>query len=216
MTVLLKKLNQLTERFRSKFEIDKQICGFSRKKHSFKSYKSSRGDVEGGFEWRVQRNSTRFKKFWLKFMPWWKKSKTAFLNKTFLWTRKCSSVNVRKRKKNYFSHDLSFYLKIFSADLVSSWETLLKSEKKPRELLSKSLSTRWVQFWKELSVSLVSCPKSLNISLKFWNWWLNFFLQYVCLDTQKAVLTFLSKKFCRISKKHSLEVAKKTNNFVVS
>ena len=81
------------------------------------------------------------------------------------------------------------------------WRPCWKSEKKARAIPSNSLSTRWVQFWNELRVILVSFQKSLINSLRMWNWWSNFFLQNVSLDTQRAVLTTLSKKVCRRSKK---------------
>ena len=43
---------------------------FPEKKHSFKR---SCGDVEGIFENKNQKNSTKFQNLWLKIMNWWKK-----------------------------------------------------------------------------------------------------------------------------------------------
>ena len=89
----------------------------------------------------------------------------------------------KTEKLKFFSWNVIFLEHFLRRASVQFGNLAEKSKKSPGEVLSNSLSTRWVQFWKELSVSLVSCPKSLNKSLKFWNWWINFFLQNVCLDT---------------------------------
>ena len=85
-------------------------------------------------------------------------------------------------KYKYCSLEMYFSSKIYSAEPVPILETLLRKWKNAREFLSNSLSTRRVQFWKELRVVLVSCQKSLNMSRKIWNWRIYFFQHKVFLD----------------------------------
>ena len=158
------------------------MFGSSRKKNSFKS---SCGDVGGGIEKKVREILPNPKNFWLKIMNWRKKNPKPY----FSTKRSSGRVNTvrstsESSKYKYCSLEMYFSSKIYSAEPVPSLETLLEKVKKiAREFLSNSLSTRRLQFWKELRVVLVSCQKSLNMSPKIWNWRINFFLQKIFLDT---------------------------------
>ena len=95
LTVLLKKPNKTTEHICTEFENVKQLCSLSRKKHTFES---SCGHVEGSFEKNTQKKRTKFENIGLNVMKCLRKTpKTVFLRKTFLCTRKCSSINVQKQ-----------------------------------------------------------------------------------------------------------------------
>ena len=85
-------------------------------------------------------------------------------------------------KYKYCSLEMYFPLKFTPQSQCPFWRPCWESEKNAREFLSNSLSTRRVQFWKELRVVLVSCQKSLNMSRKIWNWRIYFFQHKVFLD----------------------------------
>ena len=87
-----------------------------------------------------------------------------FFQKILFWTPKA-----KQKKWNIFSHQIFFPSKSSSGQLESSLKALLRNRKKniSRECLSNSLSTSWVQFWKELRVILTSCQKSKNFLSKY-------------------------------------------------